>query len=288
MELPTYTRTWHNDVYPAIDASRPELSAKGKRVVITGGAGGIGAATAEAFVVAGASEVFILGRTDKTLQATKKAIEGRHPGQKVVALVADVADPSGIDAAFAAISRSGPIDVYINNAAYFHFGAVGTADVANFWQHFEVNVKGALLTVQAAIQNMAADGIIINVSSAACHVPYVPVYDAYATSKLAAAKMFEYLHHEHPNLKVYNLQPGIIGSTGLASKATEQSGFSFPQQDTVELPGNFMVWLSSPEAVFLRGRYVWANWDVDELKAKAKALEEDPTLLTLGLLGWPQ
>ena len=55
----------------------------------------------------------------------------------------------------------------------------------------------------------------------------------------------------------------------------------------VELPGNFMVWLSSPEAAFLKGRFVWAKWDVKELQEKKEAFEKDPTLLTVGLLGWP-
>lgn len=33
----------------------------------------------------------------------------------------------------------------------------------------------------------------------------------------------------------------------------------------VDLPGHFYVWLVSPQASFLRGKFVWANWDVDEL-----------------------
>ena len=49
-----------------------------------------------------------------------------------------------------------------------------------------------------------------------------------------------------------------------------------------------MVWLSSPEGAFLKGKFVWANWDVDELKQKAEAFKENPALLTMGLLGWPQ
>jgi hypothetical protein len=54
----------------------------------------------------------------------------------------------------------------------------------------------------------------------------------------------------------------------------------------VSLPANFNVWLASPEATFLKGKYLWANWDVDELKARAKELESS-SLLTIGLAGWP-
>ena len=47
-----------------------------------------------------------------------------------------------------------------------------------------------------------------------------------------------------------------------------------------------MVWLASPEAAFLKGKFVWANWDVDELKARAKEIETT-SLLTVDLAGSP-
>jgi hypothetical protein len=54
----------------------------------------------------------------------------------------------------------------------------------------------------------------------------------------------------------------------------------------VSLPASFNVWLASPEARFLKGKYLWANWDVDELKAQAKEIEESGQL-SIGLGGWP-
>ena len=51
----------------------------------------------------------------------------------------------------------------------------------------------------------------------------------------------------------------------------------------VELPANFMVWAASDEAKFLNGKSVWANWDVEELKA-GKDLIEGSDKFTLGLL----
>jgi hypothetical protein len=47
-----------------------------------------------------------------------------------------------------------------------------------------------------------------------------------------------------------------------------------------------MVWLSSPEASFLNGRSVWANWDVEELKGQAEAIQSGQQL-TSGIYGWP-
>ena len=45
------------------------------------------------------------------------------------------------------------------------------------------------------------------------------------------------------------------------------------------------MWLASPEAKFLKGKFVWCNWDVDELKRNAKEVEST-ALLTLGLDGF--
>ena len=53
-----------------------------------------------------------------------------------------------------------------------------------------------------------------------------------------------------------------------------------------DLPASFCVWLASGESDFLKGRLVWANWDVNEMKAKADEIMEKD-LLTLRLTGWP-
>jgi len=45
------------------------------------------------------------------------------------------------------------------------------------------------------------------------------------------------------------------------------------------------VWLASPEAAFLNGRFAWANWDVDELKARAEEVENKPQELQMVLQG---
>ena len=46
------------------------------------------------------------------------------------------------------------------------------------------------------------------------------------------------------------------------------------------LPAHFNVWIASPEAEFLKGRFVWVNWDVNELKALAKEIESSWLLRT--------
>jgi hypothetical protein len=66
--------------------------------------------------------------------------------------------------------------------------------------------------------------------------------------------------------------------------------FQFTQTNSplplAKLPGNFVVWLASPEAKFLKGKYTWVNWDVDELKTRAEEIKNS-NMLTLTLEGWP-
>ena len=52
----------------------------------------------------------------------------------------------------------------------------------------------------------------------------------------------------------------------------------------VDLPAHFAVWLSSAEADFLKGRFLWSHWDVDELKAKKDIILNDPAQLKVGLV----
>ena len=54
----------------------------------------------------------------------------------------------------------------------------------------------------------------------------------------------------------------------------------------MSLPGSFNLWLASREARFLRNKFLFANWDVEELKADAKEIESG-TKFNYGMVGWP-
>lgn len=53
--------------------------------------------------------------------------------------------------------------------------------------------------------------------------------------------------------------------------------------DEESLPGNFYVWATTKKAAFLHGRFVWTNWDVDELMAMKSKIEMDKGFLRMGL-----
>ncbi|KAH8424841.1 uncharacterized protein LDX57_002584 [Aspergillus melleus] len=103
------------------------------------------------------------------------------------------------------------------------------------------------------------------------------------SSKLALTKVVEFLAAEHPSVFTVALNSGIV-ETAIFHRSGQKVG-DLPM-DTVELPAHFIVWLASPEAAFLSGRYVSANWDVAELKTKAEDFQSGPQL-TAGIHGWP-
>ena len=228
MSLPKFTKTWHKDVYDAIKPTRPELSVNGALVVITGGGSGIGPHIAEAFAPqAGAANIAILGRTEKTLLETKNLLQESY-SIKIHPSVADVGDAAAVDRAFQKISTIGPIKIFVNNAGYLpHIGSILESDVEEWLKGHEVNVKGSFLAIRAFLKNAAQDAVLINISSATAHAPPVRGHSAYSVSKLAATKLFEFVQLEHPEIRVINLHPGVV-ETNMSVKAKQQSGIEWP------------------------------------------------------------
>ncbi|KAL5340984.1 hypothetical protein BJX70DRAFT_396363 [Aspergillus crustosus] len=106
---------------------------------------------------------------------------------------------------------------------------------------------------------------------------------SYLTSKLALVRVIEYLAAENPNVVSVALHPGIVETVMFGKFGADPAQLPM---DEVNLPADFTLWLSSKEAAFLSGRYVFANWDVEELKAKAQDIQSG-ILLTAGIQGWP-
>jgi hypothetical protein len=52
----------------------------------------------------------------------------------------------------------------------------------------------------------------------------------------------------------------------------------------VKMAGDFALWLASPEAEFLNGRFIWAAWDVDEMIGMKEKVASDSSLLTMSLI----
>ncbi|CAH0025025.1 unnamed protein product [Clonostachys rhizophaga] len=286
--FPSLTKIWHGESYPDISPSRPELSAANKTVVITGGGSGIGESIAKAFAAAGSTKIAIVSRTEKNLLATKKSIEVEFPGSQVLAAPADITNKEQVDAAFAKIFNDfGKIHVLVCNSAYLPVSkSVLSADfdLTDWWSTFNTNILGGLYTFQGFAKYAAEGAHVLHISTAIAHMPPLePGVSAYAASKIAATKLFDYIAIENPGLHVVNVHPGLI-----ESKMSQRSGHG--GMDHIDLPGHFCLWLVSPEAGFLKGKFVWVNWDVNELKARKDEILNTDLLNTklsgISFTGW--
>jgi NAD(P)-dependent dehydrogenase (short-subunit alcohol dehydrogenase family) len=120
--------------------------------------------------------------------------------------------------------------------------------------------------------------VVLNVSSNAVHMRFPLIgWSGYNSSKLAQARIFENLRFEHPDVRFLGIHPGNIESDGF-----DKSGASAPPDGMTDgkLAGQFLAWAATEEATFLNGRFVWAEWDVEELKAKKDEMLERDMLLT--------
>jgi NAD(P)-dependent dehydrogenase (short-subunit alcohol dehydrogenase family) len=162
----------------------------GKRIIIAGGATGIGAATAERLAAEGA-QLIIGDINEAALKATVQKLE--TAGCAAQAVVFDLTDQSSITALIdACATRYGGIDGLINVGADVEGGRreldedILDLDVAKWEKTFRVNLIGYALTARAVIPHMVrgGGGAIVHISSLAAFdgQPRIP---AYQTSKVA-------------------------------------------------------------------------------------------------------
>lgn len=139
----------------------------GKRVLITGGARGIGKATADRFAAEGA-RLLLADWLAEELEQTAQELRQRYANQILTYLV-DVSVKAQVDAMVAyAIEQWGGVDVLINNAGIAHY-APSFLDISEeLWDRtIDINLKGIFLVGQAVARHMvkARSGVIVNMSS---------------------------------------------------------------------------------------------------------------------------
>jgi 3-oxoacyl-[acyl-carrier protein] reductase len=161
------------------------MQLNGARIIVTGGATGIGRAVVEK-VVAGGARVAICGRRADVVKeaAAKLGVHGFR---------CDVSREEQVDDFFdEATAALGGLDVLVNNAAFGHVAPLVELDVERFREVHETNVVGALLCGRAAARHFVAQGAgtIVNVGSTAAGKGY-PGGSAYASSKFALTGLTE-------------------------------------------------------------------------------------------------
>ncbi|CAI6335586.1 unnamed protein product [Periconia digitata] len=288
--FPSYTKTYHHTPSPTISPSRPALSASGKSILITGGGAGMGVQNALAFAEAGASHIALLGRRLEPLLSTKTLLNHHFPTVDVFTASVDIGIKQQVDTAFADFTshtHGRKIDVLISNAAAIGpLESLGHTPVDEISSYIAASIKGAAYLADAFLRHRAPrDAVVVNVSSANAYLNLVPKYLSYGVAKAAIARLWDtVLFTNQGELCVYHTQPGIV-DTGMNQEFRGGAPKDERVADEASLPANFNAWLASPEARFLNGRFVWANWDVDELLARKEEIEKSEDL-KVSCVGW--
>jgi NAD(P)-dependent dehydrogenase (short-subunit alcohol dehydrogenase family) len=243
-------------------------------VFITGAATGIGAATANAFAVAG----FGVAMGDLDLDAVETAADAL-PG--AVGYEIDVRDRASMERASAeAVDTLGPLDVWVSCAGVSSMGRfVDLSDEEIDW-HLDVNVRGTLVGGQIAARQMISQGsggVIINVASMAGKRGGVPLLAHYVASKFAVVGLTQAMACElaPSNIRVNSVCPGYV-RTGMQEREiaweaelkgiTKEEVVDFYLSDTplgrLQTPqevADLIVFLASEKAQSITGESVAVN-----------------------------
>jgi 2-keto-3-deoxy-L-fuconate dehydrogenase len=175
----------------------------GLKALVTGGASGIGEATARVLTEAGAS--VIIADVDRP---RAEALSAELPGSSVVVL--DITDEAAVNAAFAKIQA---LDILINNAGVALVGGIEETELADFQRIFRVNVEGMFLVSKAAIPLLlASKGCMVNIGSVAGLIAVKRRF-AYCATKGAVVALSRQLAIDYAGrMRVNCICPGTIAT----------------------------------------------------------------------------
>lgn len=189
--------------------------AEGRIVVITGGASGMGAASAREFAAQG-DTVIIVDRDADGARAVAASIAAPEP------ICGDVSDSSFCSAAVdSVVGAHGRVDVLVNAAGTIHRADSQGTDDADWQRVMGVNVDGTYYMCRAAIAHMraAGGGAIVNFGSIWGEVG-APGVTAYCVSKGAVHQLTRALALDHveENVRVNAVAPGEVNTPMLSSQ----------------------------------------------------------------------
>jgi len=265
---------------------------EGMVALVSGGGRGVGRLLSARLAGAGAAVGLIARSAD---ELTAAAGDIRRAGGMAAAAVADVTDRRATAAAVGELrGRLGAADILVNNAGISGpVGPLWEAPPAGWWRAVEVNLGGAFVLTQLALEHMipAGRGRIINITSHA-GVYRWPLLSAYAASKAALVKLTETLAEEtRPHgVSVFSVDPGLlpIGLGGVALGTTAgrrtpegrvggwiRDQFAAGRGADPEEAARLILALASGRADRLSGRHLCVTDNLDGLLSRIDQIERD-------------
>jgi ribitol 2-dehydrogenase len=239
-------------------------SMEGKVAVITGAASGIGLATAEAMIAAGAKVVF----ADRDERALKE-IRSKH-GDAAIPLVVDLLDAESCASMIpGALEKAGQIDILHCNAGTYIGGDLIDTDTATIDRMLNLNVNAVMKNVRDVIPHMMERGTgdIVVTCSVAGHMPiqWEPVYSGSKWAITCFVQTMRRQLNKH-GIRVSQVSPGPVVSALLADwpeenlrKAKESGSLIEP----AEVADAIMFMLTRPRNVTIRDMIVLpTNFDI--------------------------
>lgn len=227
-----------------------------KVVIVTGGASGIGLATARRFASEGARIVL----ADINLQSLKKAEEDvKHAGASAVWLSqCDVSKEDQVQATVkGAIDNFQHLDVIVNNAGLMLFKKIEEQTEQDWMRILSVDLLGAFFFTKHAFLNMKDGGSIINVSSIHA-IETEPLVAPYAAAKAALLSLTRSssLEGKPKGIRINAILPGAVDTPMLWDNPNVKAGVEKIDAADVGKPEDLaaaIAFLASDDAQFIHG-----------------------------------
>ncbi|UZH08187.1 SDR family oxidoreductase [Halomonas sp. BDJS001] len=233
----------------------------GKIALITGGASGIGLASAQRLIDEGAF-VFMVGRRQEALDNAAEAL-----GSNARGIQADVTKPEDLERVFDTVQKEkGRLDVLVANAGVGEFASLGEITEEHYDYIFDINVKGTLFTVQKALPLMTNGGSIILTGSTVGSMG-TPAMSIYSASKAAVRNLVRSWAYDlrGTGIRVNVMSPGPTKTDKLIellpSDALSEMKRSVPLErlgDPQETAGA-VAFLASDDSSFMTGSEVFVD-----------------------------
>jgi 3-oxoacyl-[acyl-carrier protein] reductase len=239
-----------------------------KVAVVTGASKGIGAAIATFYAAEGAKVVVNYASSKAGADQVVNAITAN--GGTAISVQADVSNKADVRRLFAETNAEfGIVDILVNNAGIYQYDPIEEVTTDIFHQHFNINVLGSLLTIQAAVKQFGATGgNIINISSEAGRTP-LPNGAVYSASKAALDAMTTALSKEFNgrNIRINSILPGgvvtegsrTLGFIGSEAEARMVSTTALGRTGQPEDIAKVAVFLASDDSAWITGEKIAAS-----------------------------